>query len=100
MKERRGRRRRRRALFQSSPFGPSSARDHRSSSQRGPSAERRSAPPFAVDRLTCSGARAGTPLPLAPPSLPPFRVPTEEEHLGIREKGDGGRRRTRSRGRE
>ena len=95
MKERRGRRRRRRALFQSSPFGPSSARDHRSSSQRGPSAERRSAPPFAVDRLTCSGVRAGD-SPSPSPLLPSLRSESRQKKstLGFGKRamaGGGGR---------
>ena len=75
MKERRGRR----AVIAARSFNLhlSAPRPPARPLQRGPSTERGPAPPFAVDRHTCSGACAG---------------PTEEEHLGIREKGDGGRK--------
>ena len=73
--------RRRRALFQSSPFGLSSAARP---PRRGPcpSAERRSAPPFTGDQVSyllgCARGRAdGGTSPARPP-----RRPTEEEHLG------------------
>ena len=75
--------RRRRALFQSSPFGLSSAARPR---RRGPcpSAERRSAPPFTGDRVSylLGCARCRTDAGGTSPAQPPRRRPTEEEHLG------------------
>ena len=98
MKERRGRRAARRCFVSIFTFRPlvrppaTAPRARPANEFRPPNGARPRHSP-----LTDSPAQVrarGTPL-----LLPPFRVPTEEEHLGIREKGDGGRR-TRTDGSE